>query len=229
MSVSERTANTLRRLHSLTGIVPIGMFLCFHLFINSKAVQGHLAYRGAADELAKLPYVILLELFAIALPIVFHMVLGILIVVTGQMNTPRFAYERNWGYALQRLSGLYLVFFLIYHVWTTRFSAVAMSPDGDLFELMSRQLAHPAVFALYVLGVASAGFHLGNGLFGFAIHWGLATGRNAQRQAARLGLAVALVLTIVGVNSLLGFIGRGVRIFERAPVEATVAHTEVQP
>jgi succinate dehydrogenase / fumarate reductase, cytochrome b subunit len=228
MSVSERTANTLRRLHSLTGILPIGAFLCFHLFINSKAVQGHLAYRTAADELAKLPYVILLELFAIALPIVFHMVLGILIVVNGQMNTPRFPYERNWGYVLQRASGVYLVFFLVFHVWTTRFSAVAMRPDGDLFELMSRQLASPGVFALYVIGVSSAAYHLGNGLFGFAIHWGIATGRNAQRQAARLGLAVGLVLALVGINSLLGFTGHGVRLFERAPAEAPVARTEVR-
>jgi succinate dehydrogenase / fumarate reductase cytochrome b subunit len=227
MSVSERTANTLRRLHSLTGVLPIGLFLCFHLFINSKAVQGHLAYTAAADELAKLPYVILLELFAIALPIVFHMVLGILIVVNGQMNTPRFPYERNWAYVLQRVSGVYLVFFLIFHVWTTRFSATAVS-GGDLFTLMSRQLARPGVFVLYVLGVVSAAYHLGNGLFGFAIHWGIATGRHAQRQAARLALAVSLVLALVGINSLLGFTGHGLRLFERAPAEAAVARTEVQ-
>jgi succinate dehydrogenase / fumarate reductase cytochrome b subunit len=229
MSVSERTANTLRRLHSLTGILPIGLFLAFHMFINSKAVQGAAHYRAATEEIAKLPYVTLIEVLAIGVPILFHMVLGILIVVTGQANVGRFRHERNWGYGLQRVSGLVLVAFLIYHVWSSRFAPEALTPNGDLFALMKRQLSSPAVFGFYVLGVASAAFHLGNGLFGFAIHWGITTGREAQRNAARLGYAVFVVLTLVGVNALFGFLGKGVRVFERAPEAGAVAQTEVRP
>ncbi len=228
MSISERTANTLRRLHSLTGILPVGAFLAFHLYINSKSVQGSASYRAATGELPKLPLVILIELLVIALPILFHMVLGLLIIVTGQVNTSRFPYERNWGYVAQRVSGLYLVIFILYHVWTTRFSAAALGPEGDLFALMGKQLANPGVFVFYVLGVASAAYHLGNGLFGFAIHWGITNGRRAQRRAAALGWAVAIALTLVGVKSLLGFLGRGVRLFERSTDATAVARTEVQ-
>ncbi len=229
MSMSDRTANTLKRLHSLTGVLPIGAFLAFHLFINAKAVQGPASYRAATDEIAKLPFVALIEVVAIGLPILFHMVLGLLIVTSGQANLGRFRYERNWGYGLQRASGLFLVLFIIYHVWSSRFAPEAMSPGGDLFALMQKQLSNPAVFLFYVLGVASAAFHLGNGLFGFAIHWGLTTGRHAQRQAARFGYAVAIVLTLIGVNALLGFVGRGVRLFERVSDTANVAQTEVRP
>ncbi len=229
MSISERTANTLRRLHSLTGILPVGAFLAFHLFVNYTSVQGPVSYRVATDWIGKLPFVILMELLVIAVPILFHMILGLLIIVTGQVNTSRFPYERNWGYVAQRVSGLYLVIVILAHVWTTRFSAAALGPEGDLFALMSKQLANPGVFVFYVLGVASAGYHLGNGLFGFAIHWGIVSGRKAQRRAAALGWAVGLALTLIGVNSLLGFRGHGVRLFERSAEATAVAHTEVQP
>ena len=29
----------LRKIHSLLGVVPVGLFLCFHLFMNSKAIM----------------------------------------------------------------------------------------------------------------------------------------------------------------------------------------------
>jgi succinate dehydrogenase / fumarate reductase, cytochrome b subunit len=226
MTISERTTNTLRRLHSLTGILPIGLFLAFHLFTNSKALHGPEHFNSAAGEISKLPYVTLIEIFGIALPILFHMVLGVLIAVTGQMNTSRFTYERNWGYVLQRASGLFLVVFIITHVWSTRF---VPGIEVDLFGHMAKVLQNPGVFAFYVLGVTCAAYHLGNGLFGFSIHWGIATGRRAQRQAARLGFAVFILLTLVSLNALLGFVGKGVKLFERAPESAAVAHTEVLP
>jgi succinate dehydrogenase / fumarate reductase cytochrome b subunit len=221
MSVSDRTANTLRRLHSLTGILPIGAFLLFHLFVNSKSVQGHESFNAAAAGINQLPYVVLLELLVIGVPILFHMVLGAVIITTGQMNVGAFRHERNWAYLLQRISGLFLVVFIIYHVWSTRFAAGA---EADLYGHMAKALADPGTFVFYVLGVAAAAYHLGNGIFGFSIHWGIAVSRRAQRQMAQVGTAVFLVLTLVGLNALLGFLGRGVSLFERAPeTTATVA------
>jgi len=66
------------------------------------------------------------------------------------------------------------------------------------------------VMAFYVLGTIAACYHFGNGLFGFAIHWGLVTGRGAQRNMARLGLAIFLGLSLVGIAALFGF--RGLRL-----------------
>jgi succinate dehydrogenase / fumarate reductase cytochrome b subunit len=75
---------------------------------------------------------------------------------------------------------------------------------------VNHHLAEPAVMAFYVLGTVAACYHFGNGLFGFAIHWGLATGRGAQRNMARLGVAVFVALSLVGVAALFGF--RGLRL-----------------
>jgi succinate dehydrogenase/fumarate reductase cytochrome b subunit len=64
--------------------------------------------------------------------------------------------------------------------------------------------------AFYVLGTLAACYHFGNGLFGFAIHWGLVTGREAQRRMSRVGVAVFVALSLLGVAALFGF--RGLRL-----------------
>jgi succinate dehydrogenase / fumarate reductase cytochrome b subunit len=220
MRISGRTTYVLKRLHSLTGVVPVGLFLLWHLFANSYAVHGRAAFNGIADGLASLPYVQLIELFGIALPILFHMALGVIIITSGQSNVGRYRYPGNWAYLLQRVSGIVLVAFILYHTWTTRLSPQVLAGDQDLFDLMQERLASPWMFAFYVLGVVSAAWHFGNGLFGFAIHWGLVTGVRAQRSVARVGYALFVILSLVGVNSLLAFRHAPVRIFERAPTGA---------
>jgi len=226
LRLSDSSEHTLRRLHSLTGVLPVGVFLLEHFFTNSEAVQGAKAFDEAAGWLARLPYVTFIEAFGIWLPILFHMTLGILIATTWQSNTERHGYPRNLHYVLQRVSGLFLVTFIIYHTWSTRFSAEAMSAPS-LYQVMRVHLSNPGIFVFYALGVVSASYHLGNGLFGFAIHWGLATGRRAQQRVGALGLALALVLSLVGINSMLGFLGRGFNPFPKThAAEVTVAMPE---
>ena len=208
MKVSDRTHFTLRRLHSLSGVFPIGVFLLEHFYTNSKALQGGPAFDQAAAELARIPYVGAVEALGIWLPIAFHMVLGIFIAATAQSNVARHGYAANWQYTLQRVTGVILIFYIVYHMWQTRFDPGYLNSPSP-YQFMREQVAAPGVFWFMVVGILSACWHFGNGLFGFAIHWGLATGREAQRNAARLGFAVFVVLALVGINSLLAFSGRG--------------------
>ena len=208
MRVTDRQYFTLKRLHSLSGVVPIGLFLLEHLFTNSRSLQGAAAFDAAAAELARLPFVVVLEALGIWLPIAFHMVLGVLIATTAQANVGAHGYPRNWQYTLQRASGILLVFYLIYHTWALRFDKSYLH-SLSAYQYVNHHLANPAVLAFYVIGTVAACYHFGNGLFGFAIHWGLVTGQGAQRRMARLGLAVTVALSLWGVASLLGF--RGLR------------------
>src|SRR5436305_9906466 len=67
----------LRRLHSLSGIVPVGVFLLEHiLYSNAIATQGPAAYAKQVRFLGSLPFVITLEAFGIWLPILFHALYG---------------------------------------------------------------------------------------------------------------------------------------------------------
>lgn len=208
MRVTDQQYFTLKRLHSLSGVVPLGLFLLEHLFTNARALQGATAFDAATTDLARLPMVVVIEAFGIWLPIVFHMVLGVLIATTSQANVGKHGYARNWQYTLQRASGIFLIFYLLYHTWALRFDKAYLHSQSA-YQYVNHHLANPAVMAFYVLGTVAACYHFGNGLFGFAIHWGLVTGRDAQRRMARLGLAVSLALSLFGVASLLGF--RGLR------------------
>ncbi len=208
MKVSDRTYFMLKRLHSLTGVVPIGLFLLEHFFTNSRALQSPAAFDQAAAELARIPYVTLVEALGIWAPIAFHMVLGVIIATTWQANVGRHGYAKNWQYVLQRVSGIVLVFYILFHTWMTRFDANYLN-SASAYDYVKQQVSNPGVFAFYVIGILSACWHLGNGLFGFSIHWGLATGRTAQRWASRFAMLVFVALSIVGLNALLAFAGHG--------------------
>lgn len=208
MKVSDRTYFVLKRLHSLTGVFPIGVFLLEHFYTNSQALQGPGAFDRAAADLAGIPYVGAVEAFGIWLPILFHIVLGVFIATTSQPNLRRYGYAKNWMYTLQRLSGIVLIFYILFHTFQTRFDPKYLESPSP-FQYMREQLSSPAMFWFMVVGILSACWHFGNGLFGFSIHWGLATGRTAQRNVAKLGLVVSVVLAIVALNSLLAFTGRG--------------------
>ena len=209
MKVSDRTYFVLKRLHSLTGVVPVGLFLLEHFFTNARSLQGAAEFDKAAAELARLPFVVLLEAFGIWLPILFHMVVGILISTTAQANLGRHGYARNWHYVMQRVTGLFLVFFLLFHTWSTRFDAGYLD-SASAYQYMHEQLASPWVQGLYTLGILAACYHFGNGLLGFALHWGLVTGRRSQQLASRIGMAVFVALAALGIAAMLGF--RGLRL-----------------
>lgn len=231
MPLTARQYFTLRRLHSLTGVVPVGVFLLEHFFTNSKALQGPAAYNGAIAFLQSLPYLYLIEIMGIGVPIIFHATLGIWIAWQSKNNTRHYPYGRNFMFFWQRVTGVFLVVYIGYHVLTTRFAPWLGHPDAhaDFFQLMHDKLQNPLIFVFYVLGVVAASFHLGNGLWGFAIHWGLLTGRGAQRAWSWAGISVSVLLAVVGLNALLAFepMGlRGMTVFQKneaavaAPAEA---------
>src|SRR5438270_12513585 len=63
----------VRRLHSLSGIIPVGAFLFEHIALsNSAAIKGPVSYAHQVAFLSNLPFVLFLEFFGIWLPIAFH-------------------------------------------------------------------------------------------------------------------------------------------------------------
>lgn len=60
-----------RRLHSLLGVIPVGLFLTQHLVVNHFATQGPEAFNRAASFMGNLPFRYFLEIFIIFLPLLF--------------------------------------------------------------------------------------------------------------------------------------------------------------
>jgi succinate dehydrogenase/fumarate reductase cytochrome b subunit len=63
----------LRRLHSLCGLVPVGVFLCFHLFTNFQMLVGDIQHE--VEFIHNMPALFFVEL-ALWLSIGFHAALG---------------------------------------------------------------------------------------------------------------------------------------------------------
>ena len=150
----------LRKLHSLLGLVPIGAFLAFHLFENSMAVKGEAYFtEHVIHKIGNLPYVELLEVFVIALPILFHGLYGLWIWRTGRSNVKQYGYVRNWMYVLQRISGAVAMVFILVHVYETRFQVLIGALDKDeLYARMVEIFSNPAMQAWYALGILAAVF-----------------------------------------------------------------------
>lgn len=196
----------LRRLHSLLGIIPIGIFVTQHLIVNHFATQGVEAFNTASHFLANLPFVIFLEIFVIYLPIMYHAFYGVYIAFTSKNNPGHYSYLRNMLFVAQRYTGVFLVIFIAWHVFETRFQvAIGNAAEAD-FNMMANILDNPWMFAFYVVGVLTATFHLANGLWSFLVTWGITQSEKAQRYTTYFTLLVFLVLSTIGIRALFAFV-----------------------
>lgn len=196
----------LRRLHSLLGIVPIGLFLVQHLIVNHFATQGVEAFNAASHFMASLPFVIFLEIFVIYLPIMYHAFYGLYIAFTSKNNPGHYSYMRNILFVAQRYTGVFLVVFIAWHVFETRFQvAIGNAAEAD-FNMMANILDNPWMLAFYIVGVLTATFHLSNGLWSFLVTWGITQSEKAQRYSTYFTLVVFLLLSVIGIRALLAFV-----------------------
>ncbi|KUO50452.1 MAG: succinate dehydrogenase [Desulfitibacter sp. BRH_c19] len=195
----------IRRLHSLSGIFPLGIFLIEHTFVNSTARYGSEAYNLTVSLLQSLPLLLFLEMALIVIPLLFHALFGIYIVYLAKNNTLQYTYYRNWAFYLQRITAIITFIFVLYHVWALRIGHAIYGFEIN-FQSVGNHFANPTIFWFYVVGVIASMYHFGNGLTTFLISWGVTTGPHSQRYAAWLGNIVFLGLTLVGLGSLLAFI-----------------------
>ena len=61
-----------RRLHSLSGIIPVGAFLLEHFVSNAFATNGPQAYAAQVKFLTGLPFVPVLETVGIYIPLLYQ-------------------------------------------------------------------------------------------------------------------------------------------------------------
>jgi succinate dehydrogenase / fumarate reductase cytochrome b subunit len=194
----------LRRLHSLAGIIPVGVFLIEHLYLNSYALKGPAAYNKVVGTMQGIPYLIPIELLLIVLPLFFHGIYGLWITWSSSANLSSFPYYRNWLYYGQRVAGVSTFLFVCYHFYTLRLQAALFGTEVS-FQRVVSQLHNPAVFFLYIVGTLAAVYHFSNGLFTFCITWGLTVGPRSQRAAGIVFSIAFVAIAVLGLNSLVAF------------------------
>jgi succinate dehydrogenase / fumarate reductase, cytochrome b subunit len=117
LRAGQGTAFLLRRLHSLSGIVPIGAFLVEHFISNAFATRGPAAYAKQVEFLSSFPFVVGLELFGIWLPILYHALYGFYIWYRGESNLADYPWAGNWMYSSQRWTGTIAFAYMVWHTW----------------------------------------------------------------------------------------------------------------
>jgi succinate dehydrogenase / fumarate reductase, cytochrome b subunit len=216
MAVRLSSTFIFRKLHQLTGIIPLGFFLLEHFYTNSKAMTGPADFNNAVRDLQSIPYVIFIEIAGIFVPLIYHAVYGLFITWEARPNNLAYPYPRNWFYTIQRVTGIILFFFITFHVLNFRFGlipglnelSVAEHP-GQAYDIVSREFRNVAIFVVYLIGITSTVWHLANGLWLFAVDWGVVIGERAQRLTGYACIAIGLVLLAVGINAQVAFIRPG--------------------
>jgi succinate dehydrogenase / fumarate reductase cytochrome b subunit len=206
----------LRKLHQLTGIMPLGFFLLEHFYTNSKALSGAADFNTAVKDLQSIPYILLVEIGGIFIPLIYHAVYGMVITVEARPNNLHYPYSRNWFYTIQRVTGIILFFFITFHVLNFRFGlipglntlSVAHHPE-ESFQIVAREFRMVPIFIVYLVGITATVWHLANGIWLFLVDWGITIGERAQKIAGYACLGFGIVLLAVGINAAVAFIRPG--------------------
>jgi succinate dehydrogenase / fumarate reductase, cytochrome b subunit len=193
-----------RKLHSLLGVIPLGVFLIQHLTVNHFATRGEEAFNTAAHFMETLPFRYVLETLVIFLPLLFHGIYGVYISFQAKNNVSRYGYFRNMMFLLQRVTGIVALIFITWHVWQTRVQA-QFGADVN-YNMMADILASPVAVVLYLIGVISVIFHFSNGLWSFFVSWGLTVTPRSQKLFSYVTMVIFVALSIVGIRSIFAFI-----------------------
>ncbi|HEY6969629.1 MAG TPA: succinate dehydrogenase [Candidatus Angelobacter sp.] len=196
----------LRRLHSLSGIVPIGVFLIEHFFSNAFATNGWQSYADQVKFLTGLPFVLWLEIIGIYIPLAYHSVYGFYIWFRGKSNVSDYPWAGNFMYSAQRWTGAITFFYIGWHTYTMRFSGIHLLTHSQAaFHKVQAELQNPWALAAYGVGIVAASWHFAYGLYLFCAKWGITVSERSRRRFGIVCTAIAVLFIAVGLVTLSSF------------------------
>ena len=213
----------IRRLHSLSGLIPVGAYMVVHLLTNASILNSYSSFQKNVYTIHSLGVVLpIVEWAFIFLPILFHAIFGVVIIYGGSSNWGTYRYGSNFRYMMQRLTGMIAFVFIVWHVFHLHgwfhfeawldtakqyFGAnfkpynasstlgAAMQPGG---------IGNLLVPAAYAIGILACVYHLANGIWTMGITWGAWTTPKAQQRASKACAVFGIALAVVGLSALGG-------------------------
>lgn len=226
-----------RRLHSLTGLF-ITLFLIEHLLVNSQAAlfvgDDGWGFVRAVNNIHDLPYLPLLEIFLLGVPILLHMAWGIVYLRTSEQNAfgrtenkpylPE--YPRNRAYSWQRITSWILLVGIIAHVVHMRFveypKTVSKGAEKEYFVRLKSDEGLPTLAGRLGFKIINPPQHQNNEIIAVTSSFGMAE-LLIVRETFKSPLMIALYTIFVlaaafhGFNGLWTFmISWGVTLSERS-------------
>jgi len=207
----------IRRLHSLSGLVPVGAYMTVHLLVNSSLVNGAGAFQDNVNQIHSLgAFLPAVEWVFIFLPILFHAAFGVWIIRSGKSNVDRYRYTSNFRYAMQRWTGVIAIVFIFFHVfhlhgwfhgdyWLKNVAEPLGMANFRPYNAASTLATSLSGFLwpiFYLLGVLASVYHFANGVWTAGITWGIWISPKAQQWATYACTAGGIGLAMVGMTAL---------------------------
>lgn len=236
----------LRRLHSLSGLIPVGAYMCVHLVTNASVLNSPATFQKNVYSIHSLGLLLpIVEWGFIFLPILFHAIFGVVIIRSGLPNQGSYPTASNYRYTLQRASGMVAFAFIAWHVfhmhgwfhfdwWRTTVAEQLGGAKFVPFRAASSAgiaLGSLIVQVLYAVGVLACVFHLANGIWTMGITWGVWVSPAAQHKASAVCTVFGVGLAFVGLSALWGMSSVNIedaRNAENQMFEAKLASGELQ-
>jgi succinate dehydrogenase / fumarate reductase cytochrome b subunit len=198
-----------KTLMALSGLAALA-YIVLHLAGNSVVFDGANLFNGYADSLHAIPFLPLIEL-ALAAVFVTHITLGIIITLQNAAVRPiPYAMRKPAGaetFASRTMiyTGLTVLAFMAFHVWTVRFAPASGTPT---FERVRMVLVDPWKASVYLVGLVALAFHLSHGASGALLTLGARHPKH-DPWVDMLGTIVAVVLAAGFIAIVVTFLAWG--------------------
>lgn len=218
----------LRRLHALSGVVPLGVFLLQHLYAHTYIFWSDKAWNEHGEAIQAIPVLPVIEIGLVA-ALLFHGIYGFYLTYEAKQNATQYPYLRNWMFDIQRWSGVALFVMIGYHVYHTRWNYLVNGVEPDA-AYMYNYIGSGSVLGIpanifYVVFCVFAAVHFANGMFSILCKWGIAITARAQKLAALACFGLFLALAGMGVGAAVIFGWGKPRTEEAGKHHAVLAET----
>ena len=205
----------IRRIHSLTGIIPLGLYMFVHLATNASLLNGTQTFQRAVFLIhSPGKFLPLIEWAFIFLPLLFHALIGVWIATTGRSNVTSYNFSGNRRYAFQRWTGIIALVYLFFHIlhlhgWFHADVWLKLVEPLGFAQFRPYNAASTLVEAMggfvwpafYLIGMLACVYHLANGLWTAGITWGLWITPKSQQRATQLCTAIGIVIAVLGTSA----------------------------
>jgi succinate dehydrogenase / fumarate reductase, cytochrome b subunit len=189
-----------------------------HLLTNATVLNSVNLFQDMVYNIHSLGVVLpIVEWTFIFIPILFHAILGVVIIRGGLPNHNSYRYTNNYRYTLQRATGMIAFAFILWHVFHMHgwfhFPAwleMVESLGGAQFRpynaasTAGAALQGLVVQILYAVGILASVFHLANGIWTMGITWGVWVTPAAQKWANYACGGFGVGLAVIGLSALFG-------------------------
>jgi succinate dehydrogenase / fumarate reductase cytochrome b subunit len=193
--------------------------MVMHLLVNASLLDSAATFQSNVYRIHRFGGLLwVVEWVFIFLPLMFHGILGLLIIRGGLPNVSSYPYAANVRYTAQRVTGIIALLFISWHVFHMHgwfhfdiwLRTVARPLAGSLFRpfnaasSVSLGMQGVVVPTLYAIGILACVIHLANGIWTMGITWGVWTTPGAQRRANGVCVGIGLVVAVLGLAALAG-------------------------